>query len=305
VYNYRRTNRLDTSGPLFGVQGSTLRQDASGTSFKANLSYRPGSNGLLYASFSQGFRLGTPQPGLLPGLCDGDNDGIVDGTSITIEQTRSVRSDRLNNYELGARFSFANRRVSVSAAVFRMDWNGLPELSFPPSSNTTCQGQTYLANAGAARAEGVELQATIQVTDAFRLDLGGSYIDSRLTRDAPALSPPAFEGDRTPGAPAFNANLSAQHGFSLGRVTGFVRADAIYVGPFHGDLAGTPNTRAGDYLKADATLRFSIANIDLDLFVRNITDSHAFSFRGVADYGPFYGYRLRPRTIGVQAQYHF
>lgn len=303
AYDYKRTNALDTSGALFGVSSSTLRQNASGTSFKGNVSYKPNSDSLLYASFSQGFRLGTPQPGLPAGLCDGNGDGIVDGTSISLAQTRSVRSDRVNNYEIGGKFAFADRRGSVSGAVFRIDWNGLPVLSFPPSSNATCRGQTYIANAGTARAQGVELEANFALTDAFRINVGGSYIDSKLRNDASAIG--AVRGDRTPGAPVWNGSVGLQHDFAIGDTKGFVRADAVYVGPFYGDFAETANTRSGDYIKGDVTARVSFAKLDLDLFVRNVTNSGGFSFRGVADYGPLYGYRLRPRTIGVQAQYRF
>jgi outer membrane receptor protein involved in Fe transport len=304
AYDYKRVDGLVSNG-LFGDVDSRLASDRNGTIFRANLSYKPGDDALLYASWSQGFRLGTPQSGLPPGLCDTDGDGIVDGTtSISIDQTRRVDSDEVDNYEIGAKFALLDRRLQVSGDVFRLDWTGLPVLTYAPLPPMGC-GQTYNANAGAARSEGVEVQANFQLSKALRIDAGTSWIRARLSKDAPALNPPAFEDDRLPGAPKMNANLGIQYGLAVGGHEAFVRADATYVGAFYGNTAELSTTKAGGYVKLDATARLTVQNLSFDLYARNLTNQDDFTFRGVADYGAFYGYRLRPRTFGVQLAYSF
>ncbi len=305
AYEYERAFANVNAGPLWG--GFSLpplvKVKASGELFSGNLKYKPTEASLIYASYGQGMRLGRPQAGISASRCDLDNDGIIDGSGIELSSTRHVDSDRVNSYELGTKLALMDRRLSVSAAVYRMDWEGLPVQVFPG----TCTS-SYLANAGAARSEGVELGTQFQVTDGFRVDLGGSYIRARLTEDVPAQR--FLAGDRLPASPKFSGNLGLQQGFAILGYKAFVRADASYVGSFYGDILSTPTTLSGDYVKVDARARVEINKLDLDLYVRNLTNEDAFAFRGSYGAarglnGDYFGYRMRPRTIGMQLSYDF
>ncbi len=308
AYDYDRTLFTQTSGPIFGgtSAGSPNSGDASGNTFRGNLSYEFGSIGMVYAGFAQGFRLGKPQPGLPSGLCDvNPADGIVDGTGgITIASTSSVDSDTVDSFEVGGKFTLLDRRLLVTADVYRIDWSGVPVRVLPPAAPDGC-GLAFNANAGDARSEGVEIQTNFYATEKVRLDLGSSWIKAELIKDAPGLVPPAFKGDRLPGSPKFNANFGVQYEFAIAGYPAFVRADSIYVGTFFGDFQESLQTESGGYVKVDASARVAIKNLDIDLFVRNLTNRDDFSFRGVSNLGQFYGYRLRPRTIGLQLGYNF
>ncbi len=307
AYDYERTTLVSTSGALFGPAAVTDRKsDANGTSLRANLSYKFNDDALVYASWSQGFRLGKPQPGLQPGVCDLNNDGIVDGTSVSIESTRSVDSDEVDNLELGGKFTLLDDRLMISADVYRIKWTGVPFRVLAPLAPDGC-GLAFNANAGSALSEGIEFQANFYLTRALRVDAGGSSIRAELTEDAPGLVPPGFDGDRLPGSPKLNANLGLQYEFAIAGHEASVRADSIYVGEFYGDLQRTALTRSGDYVKVDASARVTIKNLNIDLFVRNLTDIDNFTWRGPSNSGrgAFFGYRVRPRTIGVQLGYSF
>ncbi|MBL8266486.1 TonB-dependent receptor domain-containing protein, partial [Steroidobacter sp.] len=299
AYDYERTGRVDTTASVFfgpTARTTIIDADASGSTFRGNLSFKPNDQATLYAGWSQGFRLGSPQPGL-PSTCDLNNDGVLDGSGISLASTRSTQSDEVDNYELGAKFSLLDGRLSLAADVYRMDWTGVPI-----RVNVGVCG-SYTANAGAARSQGVELQANFQVTPSLRIDLGGSRINAELTKDAPGLFVPAFDGDRLPGSPELNANLSVQYEFNVFEHAAFVRLDSIYVGDFYGDLQESANNQAGDYLKADATARLAIEKFTIDVFVRNLTNQDDYTFRHLGL--PNHGYRLRPRTVGVQLSYEF
>jgi len=85
-----------------------------------------------------------------------------------------------------------------------------------------------------------------------------------------------------------------------------VRADAIYVGPYFINILQQPNTKAGDYVKLNKSARFALRDVNVDLFVHNVTNEDAFVMRnGYALGTPFFGYRLRPRTVGFQLGYNF
>ncbi len=311
TYDYDRTIR--TSSPrnfFFGpVAPGTTRTatDASGTIFRGNLSYQPNGNALVYAGWSQGFRLGKPQPALPAGVCDLNGDGVIDGTGIGLASTGSVESDDVDNLELGGKFALFDRRLTIDAAVFRMEWSGLPVRAGTPAP---CN-RAYNTNAGTALSEGVEFQANVQVTEPFRVEFGGSWIDARLTEDVPLQG--FTDGDRLAGSPEVNANLGLQYEFKIGGIyRAWVRADSTYTGSFYGDILQSPNTKSGDYVKLDASVRVKIGNLDVDFFARNLTNEDAFTFRGILPASParpvlgdFYGYRLRPRTIGLQLGYSF
>ncbi len=299
AYEYDRTYRVDGVGPLLGADGlhRDVATEDSGENFRANLSYKFQDGALLYAGWSQGFRLGRLQAGAPPGLCDRDGNGIVDGSTITVESTRRLDSDEVDSYELGSKFALFDRRLTVSADIFRMKWSGIPVTVFGGSCAVG-----WFANAGDALSEGAEFQGSLQLSEPVRVDFGGSWIHARLSEDVPALR--AAKDNRLPGSPEISANLAVQYEFGIGGYQASVRADSIYVGPFYSDLLESPATKAGDYMKLDVSARVDIGNLNIDLFVRNLTSEDAFTYRGPTG-GGLFGYRLRPRTIGVQLGYRF
>ena len=302
-YKYTRNVATETYGEFFGDSSEALRAKSDGTTLRANLSWKPSDDAMVYATWSEGFRLGKPQPGLPAGVCDVNNDGIIDGSNVTIESTKLTRSDKVKNYEIGTKFGLFQNRLTASAALFLMDWDGVPFRTSAPAAPDGC-GLTYNANAGKARTKGIEFQASWALTDALRADFGASYIDAKLAQDAPALG--AFDGDRLPGSPKVNANFSFQYDFAADGHDAFIRADSIYVGEFYGDVLQSPATRSGDYIKIDLTGRVMFGQLGVDLYVQNLTNQDAYTFRGTSDVGrEFFGFRMRPRTVGARLNYDF
>ncbi len=303
-FKYEKGERiLRREGGIFGVPlGGSVRQDLDSSddrsSFKANLTYKPTQDILLYTAWAQGFRLGRPDVGATPSLCDRDGDGVVDGSNVTMESTRIIDSDFLDNYEIGGKFALFDRRMVVDASVYHIRWDGLPFRS-------TIGNCAYTDNAGAATSDGVELQASVSVRRGLRLDFGAGYTKAELAEDAPGLLPPAFKGDRLPGSPKLSANLSAQYEFAILGRNAFVRLDSFYTGKFYGDLQQSLFTEAGNYTKVDLRTGVAIGHLGLELFVRNLTDESAFTWRGLTNANASFGYRLRPRTTGVAVRYSF
>lgn len=297
-YDYERTRRDARSG-FFGTGSTRFDTKASGSTFRGNLSYKVTEDALIYAGWSQGFRLGQPiGAGLAPETCDIDRDGIVDGTDVTMESTTHVDSDDVNNYELGGKFTMLERRLSIAIDAYRMDWNKLPITVLAP-----CQ-RLYLANAGTARSEGVEFQTSFQVSEPLSVDAGAAYVRARLTEGVPAQG--WLAGNRLPGAPELNASVGMQYMFNLGAYRAYVRGDTTYVGTFYGNVQETERTKSGGYVKVDFSARLSIRDTNVDLFVRNLTNVDKFAFRGVFPGGSeSFGYLLRPRTIGIQLSHSF
>lgn len=297
--DYEVSNQIVGTGLFLGAD-STGRTEDSKTTPKVGLNYKPSDNALLYTGYSEGFRVGRPVlgPGPPASECDLDGDGTYDGTQIRVGSLTNRDSDNVDSYEIGGKFSLMDGRLRADAAVFRMDWTGIPVTAVLPCN------VSYSVSAGKARSEGVELQVNFQITDSTRLDFGGSWIDAQLTKDAPLQG--WSSGDNLPGTPDVNANIGLQYEFTISNHKAFLRGDSIYVGPFH-SLIGQ-ELEAGDYVKLDVTARVEIGNFDIDLFARNLTNEDAFTYHStfaLPGLSEFFGYQLRPRTVGLQVGYAF
>jgi iron complex outermembrane receptor protein len=305
AYHYDRVSATETTGALFGTSSGSVDGGASGRLYRGNLSYKIGE-GLVYAQFSQGFRLGRPQPGLPDSLCDLNHNGLVTGTNATIASTSIVDSDSVNNYEIGAKASLLDHRVTFDTALYRIDWTNIPVTVVAPAPPQGC-GLAWTTNAGTARSDGFEFQTNFQLMKTLRLDMGGSVIDAKLTHDVPAQG--FHAGARLPGTPKVNGNLGLQYDFHVAGHSAFLRADTTYIGTFYGNLRESPNTKSGGYEKVDLSSRITVKGLDIDLFVSNLTNNDAFTFRDTVNYtgtlGQFYGYRLQPRTIGTRVNFRF
>lgn len=300
-FDYNKRETVLREGGLYSTPfgrgvPTNLRTNENGTNLSANVTYKPSRNATLYGSFRQGFRLGRPTAGP-PLSCDANNDGIIDGSNITVAATQNIRSDNLDQYEVGAKFSLLGGRLTADASAFRINWKGLPVTIRAGTCLTAVE-----ANVGGAISEGGELQLNFRPANGLTFALGGSYTDARLSEATPTVG--AQVGDRLPGSPRWNANASAQYEFPLAGARAFARVDSIYVGPFYGNLQETPDSRAGDYVKVDMRAGVTIENLSAELFVRNLTNEDATTYRNPSA-GRIVSYSLRPRTIGMQVGYRF
>lgn len=304
-YKYERDNELASSGWFAGTEldapdVAVVGMDRSGQSFKANLSYQPTSNSLLYLSWAEGFRLGRPAAGLIPAICDTDSDGIVDGTGISIASTRSIDSDNLDNYELGGKVTLLDGKLALDGSIYNIKWTGLPTNARVMCGN---DGYSYVANAGEARSRGVEFQMSYRPGNGVYVNLGASYTDAELLTDNEDLG--AFAGDRLPGSPRWIANLGLQYDFELAGHGSFVRADAAYRGAFYSDFMQSATARSGDYVLIDARAGMSFGSLHAELYVNNLTDVDKFVWRGLDNVESGYGFIMRPRTVGLRLGYSF
>lgn len=312
-YTYDRSSIAvagdDMNLPTSVVTGQIdLGASEKGQVFKANLSYRPNADALLYAQFSQGFRLGdanSPNPDdLVPQLstCDADNDGILDGTNSRYQAQND--SDRTNNYELGAKMSLLDRRLQVNAAAFRVDWTDIPV-----TVRATCMGlaagnqfpSSFTVNGGKARSQGIELEANYQLTPNLQVSLGGAYVNAEIAKDNADAG--LIKGDRLAGAPEISVNFGLQYEGEIAGYPWYARTDYAYVGDNYA-LVGEQGPEAGDYSQLGMSAGIAFGQFDLEVFGSNLTNDD-----GIIQYDTIYNdervYRLRPRTIGVNMRYNF
>ncbi len=303
-FTFDRTNgRISATGVLnANAIDPTFELPISedGTNFKFGLDYTPNDNVLLYASFSQGFRLGRGAPGTPDGsraLCDVNGDGIHDELGIPFNEAGALESDTTDNYELGGKFTLLDSRMVLNAAVFQVDWTGLPVRQV--DSQGTCAIQT---NGGAARSRGVEIETRFSLTDSLQLDLSGSYIDAEFKEGNEPIG--LLPGTRLPQSAQWNGAIGLQYDFTLFENAAFWRGDLSYISDY---ISGGPgNLRngvadSGDYTKLDMRAGVSLGNLDVEIFATNLTNEDAVT----AEFLGGRGWRLNPRTMGVNLRHRF
>ena len=293
-FDYDRTIFRDLSGPLF-TSFFDIESNESGDTGKINLAYTSNDNTLVYVQWAQGFRLGKPVVVPPLGQCDVDNDGILDGTTTPINTDGALDSDNLDSFELGSKFSFLDNQLTVNAAIYHIDWEGIP-VHISPVSGNGCPAGTDL-NAGKARSQGLEIETNYRMSEQLRLYFGVGYNDAELSEDAPGLG---LKGDRLPLNPRFNTNIGLDYTFDLGGHEGFIHANYAYVGGYHSDLAES-STEAGDYSKLNLRVGVTIDHWRIEAFGTNMTNADEL----VGLEGSFRGARLTPRQIGLDIGYTF
>lgn len=289
-FEYDRRESQDFSGTLGTafIDESSKESDFRG---KTNISYTPDENTLIYAQWAQGFRLGKPVPVPPLALCDVDDDGILDGTSTPINTSGALKSDGIDSYELGGKFTLLDDRFVVNAALYHIDWQDIPVAVFALGG---CGFGTHL-NAGNATSRGVEMESSYFLTENLSLNVGASYNSGELSEDAPGLGQ---KGDRLPLAPRFNGNLGLEYAFNLAGYNSFVRVNFARVGAFHSDLQQLSPVIAG-YNKLNLRAGITVDNFDIQLYGTNLTGSDA-----LATYWDT-AYRIAPRQIGLDVGYRF
>jgi iron complex outermembrane receptor protein len=185
--NILRQNFLGGGSPVFG--GAGVAFGAPSTSFtgtrsfnkftpRVSLSFKPTPDHNIYASFSQGFKGGGFDPrGVGVNAPDLNANGAREPSEIAA--FLSFRPESVDSYEIGYKASLFDRRLSLAFAAFRMDYS---DVQIPGSSGCVVNGlPTFcgvITNAGKARFQGLELEATARVTDALTLSGALGYIDA-------------------------------------------------------------------------------------------------------------------------------
>ena len=282
-------------GPRPPIKPNDSSDDKLTTKF--NLAYKASDDLMLYATASQGFRVG------------GLNSA---GIPIIAQIPRNFAPDSLWNYELGMKSRFAENKIVLNVAVYQIDWSNMQS-----ASKDATGAFQFIANAGDTRIRGIEADVTLRPTDQLELTMGGAYTDSFLTQDQPGVTPgnvievvfPGHKGDPVPNVPEFTFNASAQYSFDVTEeIGGLFRVDYAWVGrsrtefrPRGDGAAGfNPHTeQIGGYNNFNARLGIETETWSAKLFVNNLFDTRGIVDSISSDQDPLAQLVTRPRTYGL------
>lgn len=292
-YDYTRRVTSEVTKVNASVGFSTFpltryRTSEHGLLYKANASYEFSPQAMAYATFSTGQRPG----------------GINQTVGLPADLV-SYKSDSLNNYELGAKTRLLGRALTLNGALFQIDWNDMQTSGSLPGTNFA-----FIANAGRARARGIEVEATLVPFAGLEMQASGSYIDAKLREDQTnqALTASGLKGDPIPFVPNVTVQGNAQYEWAAGRdLRATLRADLSYGGPSWTEFRHTSATQRRLPAYTTVDVRASISGIEdhwnVALFVRNLLDADTVVTKLSGNvYGSLDNVRaisLTPRTIGL------
>ncbi len=277
-FNHVRTNNDPFGRRGVGVRGVGNNTDFSNstsdtdTSGKLGFQWEPNASGMLYGTYSQGYKG--------PAFNTFYNMGIND--------TLPIGSESSDSLELGYKYTSGN--LFANFALFSTDIEGFQANNFDDSSGTTI---TRLTNAGDVSTSGFEADFLWQATERLQLSGGLASIKAEIDRfNCPVGVAPGACTDRSgldvPFSPDLKYTLTANYILPLSK------ADIIFNGSFvHTDeqvstLPGNdgstnPAALLPDYNLINGSVGFSFDEdkYRVTLIAKNLTDeSYLTTFSG-------------------------
>jgi outer membrane receptor protein involved in Fe transport len=281
----------------FEANSGVVTPDQGGTYKSVNprfsIGWHPRSNTTIYASAAKGFRAGQLQP----------TNSVVLGQQFGIPLPAALKQDSLWTYELGAKAELFGRRLTVEAAVYYSDWKDVT-VRVPIGVS----GFNGLINSPGVHIKGVELSLVARPVHGLTLSAGGAYVDAIYAGAVPGTG--IVEGAPVDDVAKFTASASADYRIQLGGgVAGLARIGWQHNSPRQ--FVAFPGNLPGDTInRIDARIGIDFDTLSIALFADNLTDDRgATSYRSVQPIAPddndITANRLRPRTIGIRANFRF
>lgn len=285
------------------------RDSQSGHVPKIVVSYKIGDRGNVYASAAQGFRPGGSQPSLTDDFCVPELTTL----GLTKKDVELYKSDTLWSYEVGAKSKLADGRITLSSALFQIDWSNMQQSVLLPKCSLS-----FISNAGKARIRGGELEASGKPVDTVPLTIQFGLGYSHGVLLDPGLLPQAAN-TQLALVPQLTGTIAGYYQTPISKKLDlFVAADYAYTGSVKvvNTDGGFLTRRPFNILNGNVGLRFG--NSEVLLYGKNLLDKHlnygeiyanGFERQEELPDGSFQrlprGAVSRPRQIGAQYRVNF
>ena len=297
-FDYKNDVFITASGLVNG--GVSVSQDTIKESDwvpKVELTYDITDDHMVYASYSEGYRLGgvndfvPATAGTPPVSCADELNalGTAPGSPFT--------SDSLKSYEIGAKTSWLDNRLTANVALFFAEFEGIQ------STVSLACGFSQQVNAGTVENIGFEGDLTFQASEALMMRFGFTYVDAEVTSAVAGLN---AEDDAPPYVPEFSASGSIEYGVPIWNGFGFIRGDIRYVSSSNNEFSSLPTVlELDDYTIVDLTVGYEFNTWEFSLFSKNLFDDKIITNIDPDRVQPAQYSRGRPRTVGISVSKNF
>lgn len=333
------TGALYGYGDVLAPYGTNLdAQDphsskSNGFKSRVNLSWKFMDNGLVYGTWSQGYRPGGFNRGTGCHLASVVTNPITGALSAGPNQwcvPAAYESDDLVNKELGWKTTFMNNRLQINGAIYEETWSSVQTGIFAPQLGLG--NLTVGLNGPNDRVRGVELSVIARATEGLTIQGSASYNKGEITESpqlinniagSPGFGQPVTNtyvdaghpnvevkdvfgvpGDTLANSPKLQMNARARYDWSTDAFDYYIQA-----GFAHQDSSLSSSTVVNQYEMPswttwDLSMGLVKGPLAMDLVVQNLTDVNKSVFTSAAQF-IVAEVPMRPRTIGLQISYKF
>ena len=282
------------AGSAFAEPGATAED---GVHPKFLLSFQANEDQLFFAQAARGFRLGGAGDPVPYGPCQSDFDAL----GVT-QAPGNFDSEFVWDYELGAKTTWNDGRLTLNATLYRIDWEDIQT-----TRNLAC-GWFFTENTGEARTQGLELELVARPTPNLELLFSASYNSAEITKDLEQQN--AKSGDELPWSPDLTAFASVRYQFPErnGR-SWYLQADVSHTG-------STSNTLNPNALSAAKVPAYNLVNLhfgvqterwEAEVFALNASNEETWfdQWRGGGWIEEDRIWINAPRQVGVTVRTHW
>ena len=314
--NHPTVNALSNGQAVAAVPacGTLITQKTKKPTWLIDLDYKPTGDVLLYGKWARGYRQG--------------------GINFTNPGFETFGPEKVDLYELGAKLSFRGAvSGTFNVAGFYNNFRNQQIFGQLVSGTPLVAGGNAIINAGKSTLKGVEVDSSVSFLRDFRVDLGYTFLDTKLK----SVAAPATAGDgsalgtllaRTPFvrlipigqpgeplsfAPRHRVTLTGTYTLPLDEQYGRVSFSATYLYTAHqfaADLAASPIGRLPATNLFNLNLNWNNvlqSGFDVAGFATNVGNKkYPVAIAQGYNSAGFDSYLVgQPRFYGVRVRYHF
>ncbi len=283
------SNALGPNGVLVVnlIPPSSLRYSTSNLSGKIGFDYKIDRDALLYANYSRGYRA--------PSF---NAQAFFDPSELSI-----AKAEKIDAFELGAKTQFADRRITLNAAIFHYSYSNQQFINIDP----TTAAQTLL-NIPSSRIMGGEAELTARASDMLTLRAGIGILDTKIKRGI--VSGVDVRGNRLSNAPSF----TFAGGFDATVIDGpsgkfSLHGDVSYATSQYFEVLNIPRLKQGAYALLFGHIDWESADgrWNASIWGKNLTNKFYFTSRVdlLSGFGFDYNHIGTPRTYGISVGTRF
>ncbi len=257
--------------------------------FRVALDHQFATDILGYVSYNRGFKSG--------------------GFNIAVPANAGYQPETLDDYEVGFKTQFLDRRLTFNANAFYYDYTNVQVATFVGTTQT-------VTNGAKAKLYGIDIDFRAKLADDLTLSGGAEALHSEFT-DYPnaVLSSPrptggvvllagSADGRRLPLAQNFVGTLALDYGARVGRVNTHFNVTGTYNSDYYFEADNF--LRQPAYVMLNASIRFSNAGdkLSLTLAASNLLDESIIARNVTQPFGYLINYGYAPRlfsaTVGLK-----
>jgi iron complex outermembrane receptor protein len=261
---------------------------------KVSLKYRFSPGLMVYGLWSRGFRAG----------------GFSGRPGTYHSAATAYDPETLDNFELGWKAEFLNRRLRLNGAAFVMKYKNKQEEESVNAPSGTGQ-ETLVLNASSATIKGIELDFAANVYAGFSVTGNVGILQAKYDKLIDPTTGTDLSHLHLRRSPPVTATVSPAYEWAMGKGTVSAQVDYHYVGAEELTFLNSPQGRNAHQSVLDASLNYAINRTRISIYGLNLTEEDAWTqaydvgtsvnFAGLWTYAT----PRAPRTYGVRITQSF